>query len=300
MILSKVRAVAAKVETTVGTAVTLSSGDLIQGCFNPICNPDAEFIGRENEAGIVGNSSGTITFRTELYGNGSGGVPAWASTLFPAAGLVNASGTFSCKLESPGANVKTLTVGVFHRGGLKTIYGAVGNVVFTWGGGGPITLDWTFRGVWGGVADTTMPDTSVPSAPMRAKGVSVTLGSFSPCFSQMTLDLGNEMAARECIGNTAGIHSWIISNRKPVGTLDPESKLVATEPTYANWRDSVEREMTVTCSNATDEIVFTAPRFQLVNAQEGDRNGIMVDTLNYQLNRTGTTNNDLTIAFGAS
>lgn len=298
-ILSKIRAVAIKIETTIGTAISLSSGDVIQGCMNPTIQPEAEFIGRENETGIVGNASGTVTFSTELYGNGSGGVPTWASTLFPAIGLVNSSGTFSLKLEAPGSNVKTVTIGVYHRGGMKQIYGAVGNVVITWGGGGPIKLDWTFKGVWGGVSDTTMPDTGEPSLPMKAKAVPITLDAYSPCVSQMTLDLGNEMVARPCIGNAAGIHSWIITNRKPTGTIDPESKLVATEATYANWQNSVERAMTIVCQNTTDEITFAAPRFQVTNAQEGDRGGLMIDTLNYQLNRTGTTNDELTIAFAA-
>lgn len=305
-LVNKVRVLAAKIETTIGTAESLSAADAVFNVFNPVINPTAPFTARPGQGafgslrGVVGESTGQVTFRTELYGNGSGGVPTWASTFFPACGLVNSSGTFSLRSEAPGANVKTLTIGCYEQGRLKLLRGAVGTFVATFIPGQLIAFDWTFMGAWATPTDTAiLTPTHDTRLPIRASSATATIGSFSPCFSQMTLDLGNVMTPRTCIEKPNGIHSYIITDRQVVGTLDPEAKLVATEPAYTNWYNSVERELNLVVGDANDEITFNAPKLQFTNVQEGDRNGLMIDTINYQLNRTAN-NDELTIAFAAA
>jgi hypothetical protein len=153
-LLARKRVLACKTETTVGTAISLAGADAVFNVFDATIQPTIEFVSRMGQAafgsitGSVGQASGTLTFRTELFGDGAAGVPSWASTLLPACGFVNSAGTFSPKSEAPGSNVKTLTMGLYEDGIFKSIRGAVGNCVVTIVPGKPVDLNWTFTGAW--------------------------------------------------------------------------------------------------------------------------------------------------------
>jgi hypothetical protein len=303
-LLARKRVLACKTETTVGTAISLAGSDAVFNVFDATIQPTIEFVSRMGQAafgsitGSVGQASGTLTFRTELFGDGAAGVPSWASTLLPACGFVNSAGTFSPKSEAPGSNVKTLTMGLYEDGIFKSIRGAVGNCVVTIVPGKPVDLNWTFTGAWVTPTDVAILAPTYPTLlPMRATGASVTLGAFAPCFSSMTIDFGNVITPRTCVVSANGIHSYIITNRMPVGTIDPESKLVASYPAYGEWITPVERVLSAVLLDSTDEITFTGSKFQLTNVQEAEREGLQTDTLTYQLNRGNSGNDELTIAF---
>jgi len=305
-LLARKRVLAAKIETTVGTAIALSGTDAVFNVFDATIQPTIEFVSRMGQAafgsitGSVGQASGTLTFRTELFGDGAAGVPGWASTLLTACGFVNSAGVFSPKSEAPGSNVKTLTMGLYEDGVFKSIRGAVGNCVVTIVPGKPVDLNWTFTGAWVTPTDVALLAPTYPTLlPMRASGAAVALDAFTPCFSSMTIDFGNVITPRTCAASTNGVHSYIITNRIPVGTIDPEAKLVASYATYGEWIASTERSMTATFDSATDQVIFSAPNFQLTNVQEAEREGLQTDTLTYQLNRGNSGNDELTIEFGA-
>lgn len=299
----KNRVLAAKIETTVGTPISLAAGDATFNVFDMDLQPTAETSARPSQGGFgqlrgyTESATGTCTFRTEMHTTGGSGVPTWASTFLPACGVVLDTSTFRLRSEMPGANVKTLTIGMYENGFFKSIRGAVGNAVFTFKPGQVVDINWTFTGAWVlHPTDVTLiaPTHSVLSL-TRAEGTT-TIGSFAPKYSQMTLDLGNVIAARPSIAALGGIHSYCITDRNITGTLDPESSLVGTEPTYTSWWNGVERALSIAVDDGSSSITFAAPKFQVTNAQAGDREGLMIDTLNYQLNRT-VANDELTIAF---
>jgi len=303
-LLARKRVLAAKIETTVGTAISLAGSDAAFNVFDATIQPTIEFVSRMGQAafgsitGSVGQASGTLTFRTELFGDGAGGVPGWASTLLPACGFTNSAGTFSPKSEAPGSNVKTLTMGLYIDGTFKSIRGAVGNCVVTIVPGKPVDLNWTFTGAWVTPTDVAILAPTYPTLlPMRATSATVTIAAVTPCFSSMTIDFGNVITPRTCSASVNGLHSFIITNRLPVGAIDPESKLVATYAPYSDWITPVERVLTATLVDSTDEITFTGSKFQLTNVQEAEREGLQTDTLTYQLNRGNSGNDELTILF---
>jgi hypothetical protein len=295
MLLTRKSVFAAKVESTIGTAESLANADAAFNCFDFTIQPTAEFLERHRQggfgqlAGIVGLETGTATFRTELYGDGSGGPGAWANTLLPAVGMPSpATDTYQASTAAPGAAVKTLTIGGYQDGVLKRIRGAVGNLQVVIEPGKPVSLNWTFMGAWAGVSDTAILTPTYPTRlPMLAKSAVTTIGSFNPCFSSLTIDLGNVMEPRQCANSPGGINSFVISNRNINGTLDPESKLVATYDPYGDWLDSTARAFSVVVSDSADTVsignIAGAQAFQITNPQEGDRNGIKTDTLNFQI-----------------
>ena len=304
-LVSKKTVLAVKTEVTPGTAVALANADAAFHAFDVSIQPTAPVIIRPalgamgNFSSELGAKTGTVSFRTELWSN-SGSAPGWLVTLLSAAGIpASATDAYTPRSAAPGANVKTVTIGVYRDGMLKRLRGAVGNAEFVFQTGNPVGINWTFAGSWMTPTDAEILTPTYPSPElMRADSVdTLTIGSYTPCFSNMTLNMNSVLAPRFCVTAEGGINSYMITDRAPGGTLDPESRLVATEPSYTNWINKVERAMKLTLEDSlTHQIEFAAPRFQITNAQEGDREGLAIDTLTYQLNRS-TGDDELKIEF---
>jgi hypothetical protein len=92
----------------------------------------------------------------------------------------------------------------------------------------------------------------------------------------------------------------MITDRNVVGSIDPESTLVSEANPYGDWLSHTERALAFDLENATDKFAINAPKFQITNVQEADRNGIVTDTISFQCNRSAAAGNDeLTIVFSA-
>lgn len=304
------RVFAAKIEATVGTAISLSGSDGVFNAFDTICQPTAEFIKRVGQGairhleGVVGQRSATMSFKTELYGDGAGGVPTWASTLLPACGWVNSAGTFSPRLEAPGSNVKTLTMGCYTDGMFKSIRGAVGNFKVIFDVGNPIMLEWTFTGAWVPPTDVALIAPTYPTRkPIKAAAGVFSLGSWAPSFKTFTLESGNVIAVRPDVNDTtgAGIHSYCITDREPLATFDPEANLVATSnaDVYGDWLAAEEDTFSLAVEDAADTITFASSKVQRTSVQEADRDGLQIDNIGLKFNDS-SGNDSLTIAFAVN
>lgn len=298
------RVLAAKVETTVGTAISVSGTDAAMNVFNLVANPTATSEQRMGQgafgqlSSVVGLQTGQFTFLTEITDDGSGGAPAWLQTLLAGCGVTYSTGVFSPRSEAPGSNVKTLTLGAFVDGVYKQIAGAVGTVSLAAPVGQRVMLSWTFQGRWTAPTDVALATPTYPTLPpLMAKGGSVTIGSWTPCFSNFTLDLGNVVSPRPCLTALGGLHSFIVTDRMTVGTIDPESTLVATNPLYTQWINSTEQVLDLVFEGDGYNVTIDAAKFQVSNAQEGDRGGQQIDTVTYQLNRGNAGNDEFTITF---
>jgi hypothetical protein len=304
--LSKVKLLACKTEGTVGTYETLTAAEAVYNAFDANFATGAEVMARGGQGALgqlaaqIALKTGVVTFRTELYGDGAGGVPAWASVLLPAVGFTNDSGTFRLKSEMPGSNVKTLSMSTYEGPGLRrSIRGAVGDLSIVVMPGKFVDFNWTFTGAYAGTFDTAILEPTHPTtAPLRAASGTTTIGGVAACYSQMTVNLGNVIAPRPCITATDGLHSFAITDRNINGTLDPESRLIATAPVYTDWGSMTERALSMTIADGDDIVTMAAPKFQIINPQPGDRGGLLIDTLNFQCNRTAN-NDEFTIAFAA-
>lgn len=300
---------AAKIETTSGTAESLSASDAAFNVFDLNMQPTIAMTPRPGNGSFSSMvsirelSGGTCTFRTEVYGTGAGGVPGWASTFLPACGWVASTGTFSPKTEAPGTNVKTLTLGAYIDGKKKIMRGCAGTFRMIFETGKIAVIEWTFTGVWVNVTDDTILAPTYPTAlPLRVGNATFSIGSWSPCFARLEIDAGNTVILRECATNSdaSGYAAAMITDRSVTGTIDPESTLVATADPYGDWVASTERALAFDLENATDKFAVNAPKLQITNVQEAERNGIVTDTISFQCNRSAAAGNDeLTIVFSA-
>lgn len=307
-LLQRVRVLAASIEATSGTAETLDATDAVFNAMNISIQPNIEFIERPGQSafsplpGVTGLRGGTCTFTTELFGDGAAGVPTWADTLLPCCGWVKSIATFSPKSEAPGSNVKTATIAVYENGLKKFLRGASGTFKIMLESGKPIRIEWTFTGAYQTEADATILAPTYPTIkPLKFSGATFTIGGATPaCMASIELDAGNTVVMRECptASDGSGYAGGIITGRKVVGKMNPETVLIATNDVYGKWVGHTEEALSIAVTDGTDTVTIAAPKIQRTNKQEGDRNGVLIDDVDFQCNRSASAGDDeLTINF---
>ena len=307
-ILTRVRVFAAKTEATVGTAESLAAADAVFNVQNLKIQPNIEVSPREGQGGfgrlssVPGAYTGTATFVTNLGYSGSA-LPAWATVLLPACGVPFSSTTFRPKSQVPaaGSDVKTITIGGYYNGKYRGLSGAMGNVKFFFPTGQSAYAEWSFQGAYITEIDTALitPDYPQTEIPLRAAGGASTWASVPLFQQQATLDLANVIEPRFNTAQVSGYHSFVVTDRNPKITANPESKLIATQDRHSQFLGMTEGAWSLTLDGpGTSTIVFSAPSAQIINNQEGDRNGLMTDEIEWQLNRNGdTADQEFSIAF---
>jgi hypothetical protein len=312
MVLLRRRSVfAAKVETTIGTAETLSASEGVFNARDFSIQPSIAMTRREGQGGfnylpsIPEGMQGTCTIVHDLAYDGAA-IPTWASVLLPACGWVDTAGVFSPVSQGPGSGgVKTLTIGHYKDGKRSLLSGAMGTFTITAETGKVAYITFTFTGKYSSnETDTAIIAPTYPTTtPLRFAAGGLTFNSVALCTSSLTVDAGNSVVMRECVNasDRSGYISAIITNRAPIITADPESALVATQDRDALWLTSSPQDFTMTINGPTDStVVVNAPEAQLENKQQGGRNDIQTDDLTWLATAGSTADSELTITFNAA
>lgn len=297
-LLKRKRVMAAKVESTPGTAETLTASEGAYNVYDLVMQAAIDVEMREAQgsfghlSGVPGARTGTASFKTDIGWDGTATLPSWATVLLAGCGWVNSAGTVTPRSEAPGSNVKTLTIGGYVDGLKKVIAGAVGTFKVVCPAGRNAYIEWEFTGVWQAPTDTALIAPTYPTTdlPIRYASATSTYNSVALAVENVTFDAGNEIALLESPATAAGFSYGIITDRYPLITCNPESVLVATQDRFGAWLAATEAEFSVTLdgpSNATLEI--SAPKAQITNVQEGDRNKVVIDDLEFKCNKNGAT-----------
>ncbi len=291
------RVLGAKIETTPGTAVSLTGTDASFHAWDVKIDPDIAMTERQGQGGfgmlasVPEGYKGKASFKIDSGWDGTSTEPSWADTFLPACGMVKSGGNqFYPKTEDAGSNVKTLTIGCWLDGMFKSLSGCAGNAKLVCPTGKMAYWEFEFQGVWITPTDVSIVSPTYPTAkPLRYANSTTSWNSVALCLSNLTLDFGNEITMLEC-GAANGYERAIITGRNPKVTGDPESKLVATADRYGQFLSMTEGALTWDLDGPTNSLItIAAPKAQIVKATEGDRNKIVVDTLEWQLNRNGST-----------
>lgn len=304
-LLSRLSVLAVKVETTPGTAESLTAAEAAYNFMDAEMNADIAVSTRPIQSsfrklpGVPGARAAEATFSLELVGAGDGSVPGWATVLLAGCGIVNSTGTLTPRSEAPGSNVKTLTLGLYENGRRKLMSGAVGNVQFVVTPGEPVMMNFTFRGVWQGVSDTAILSPTYPTlTPIRASnaGGGLTINSVAQTFASATFDVGNQITLRPSTATATGFAHGVITDRTPTWSIDPEAKLVATQDVFGDWVAGTTRALSFALIDAQDTVTFAAPAVQKQTVSNADREGLRVDTQTLLCCRDGA-NAEFSVAF---
>jgi hypothetical protein len=299
---------AAKVETTVGTAESLSGSDAAFNAMDYVIQPNIAMTRREGQGGfnylpgIPEGMLGTVTVKMEASYNGTD-IPSWASVLLPACGWVDTAGVFSPVTQGPGGagGVKTLTIGHYKDGKRSLLSGAMGTFKIVCETGKIAFFEFTFTGKYSSnETDTAILSPTYPTvSPLRFAQGALTWNSVALCTSRVEVDAGNSVIMRECVNasDRSGYVSAIVTNRSPVITADPESVLVATQDRDSLWLTPTAHAFSMQIGTSGSSITVAAPKAALENKQQGNRNDMMTDDLTWLATAGSGADTELTITF---
>jgi len=298
---------AAKVESVIGTAETITSSEGVYNARDFEIQPNIAMTRREGQggfnylAGIPEGMSGTCKITHDLSYDGTN-IPTWASVLLPACGWVDTSGTFSPVSQGPGSGgVKTLTLAHYKDGKRALLSGAMGTFKIVCPTGKVAYIEFTFTGKYSTDETTTaiIAPTYPTTLPMRFAAGALTWNSVALCTSSVEVDAGNSVIMRECVNATdrSGYVSALVTNRAPVITADPESVLLATQNREDKWLTSTPEALSIMVGVTGSSITIAAPKAQLENKQQGNRSDMMVDNLTWLATAGASADTELTIAF---
>jgi hypothetical protein len=307
-LLRRRRVFAAKVETTVGTAESLTGSEAAFNAEDFVIQPNIAMTRRQGQGGfnylpgIPEGMTGTCTVRFGMSYNGTT-LPTWASVLLPACGWVASSLVLSPVTQGPGGSggVKTITIGEYKDGKLSLLSGAMGTWKIIAETGKQAMIEFTFTGKYStNETDTAILTPTYPTVlPLRVANGALTWNSVALCTASVEIDSGNTVTMRECINasDRSGYVSAIVTDRAPIITANPESSLVATQDRDALWLTSSAQAFLMQIGATGNSITIAAPKAQLENKQQGDRNGIMSDDLTWLCTAGSSADTELTITF---
>lgn len=294
-LLTKKRVFGAKIETTPGTAETMTGAEASFNAWDYVIQNETEMLeimgqgGFGRRASVPGPYVGKISFKTHMGWDGTVTEPSWADVLLPMCGYVKSGQVFTPRTEAPGTNVKTGTLAVWNDGKLKLLKGCAGTFKIVGPTGKHAVIEWEFSGVWVPETDTAIvgPTYPTPLALRHANSVS-TWNGVALCYSSITYDAGNTVTPLECaVGE--GISHYMITDRNSKITADPESRTVAAQDRHAQMIARTEGILTYDIDGPTTSVItIAAPKAQIVKNTEGDRSGIVVDQLEWQCNKNAS------------
>lgn len=307
-LLTKKRVLGAKIETTPGTAETLTGAEAAFNVWDSIIQHETEMMevlgqsGFGRRASVPGGYIAKVSFKSHMGWDGTSTEPSWADTFFPACGWVKSAQVFTPRTEAPGSNVKTLTLGVWNDGKYKVVKGCMGNFKIIAPSGKLAVIEWEFTGIYVPETDASIVAPTYPTASaLRHANSTSTWNSVALCYSTITFDAGNTVTPLECAA-ADGYGMAIVTDRNSKVTADPESKLVATQDRHAAMLAMTEAALTYDIDGPTNSVItIAAPKAQIVKNTEADRNGIVVDQIEWQLNKNASAvDGESTITFTAA
>ena len=198
----------------------------------------------------MGNRSVNISFSCELKGNGGGGGSALPTLneldpLLRACGfqrIDDATGTNYNRVYKPASEAfESVCLDVFADGLKWTLRGCVGNATFKLEQGKVPMIDFEFSALYADADDVAIPtwtvDSSLPAITSYA-GLQGWGSSDLPA-STLEFSLNNEITeylnmSKQALGDP---ERYMITNRAPSGSFNPQAELAAAEPWAKRWAD---------------------------------------------------------------
>lgn len=302
-IMYRQRTVAFKTEGTYGTFESLTATEAHK-VDDPDLKINADFTERDRQDGTLGFDLGApgakstaLTFKNFMRGDGSSGDPDWAQHLFPAVGMPGSSNAYAT--SGTVASWAGLSAALNRGGRRLSARGLMGNLKMTLTSGQPILNEWSFLGGWNSEPTDTTQLSGITFEdvvkPVFAKASAFTLDSATTYkISKAVIDLGTKPFLRHDPNSPGGYIGGWLTNIKPTITLDPEAVTIATKDWFTANALASTVNMTFVAGSATGNTVTIAcTSCQLPKKpEENERNGMLVDALNFNVNGT------ITITFG--
>jgi hypothetical protein len=291
--------IAAKQETTAGTAESLSGTDGAINCFN-VRHAEVDFGMEERPQqgnfdmlpATVGPKLGTIEFETECVGSGaSGTVNQILSDLICACGYTVSAGVFTP--TSDPSVMTCVTIGDYTDGNRRILAGCTGTFTLTVRNGRKSMFKFNFTGKPAPETATALIAPTFPTVIPPRGLASLSINSVTTLrVAELVFDSGSQVKMLETLiadTNATGFAFGVTADRKTTATADPEATLlqgtndwdtVITTPTEVAFSAVMG-----SASNNTITAAAVSSKAQLVGRAYGDRDGVMTDQHKWNFNR---------------
>lgn len=268
--LSRKRVIKTKIETTKGEYIAVDQAGHV---YDLKMESTAEYYDRVGTGlyrgrqfkGKQGEQTGRFSFRSELKGNGSHGLDAFAAILLQACGLIKATEVYS--VHSNISNDKTISLAGWADGLKKMLFGSSGALKISGEHGKPVYLQTDFDGFWDAVIDDTLPTWSPSTvAPLLFDGGETTVGGNAMKLSRFEIDFGIKPV------NLGGDY-FAISDYDMNIIFDPLEYLVADKDWHGIKLAETESAIVIPLTDGTDILTMTMQAVQIKNLSDNPRNG---------------------------
>lgn len=287
----KLRYIAGKLESSAGTAETITAAEFNTRIYDPqlTLTIDMDDEAAKDASGdhgevesVPGATYGQLSFYTKCnWGGAVGTAPSWWKFVNACGGKQKAYGAVGLALTpDQDYDIKPITLWAFdkERGGaspVTTIYkfaGCMGNCVIGADKiGGPWLARYTMFGklqdiVDGSAIAMTALDTALPETFLSS---ALTINAVAALSSAWSLDFGNEVVPTYDQADATGIGYYSIASRKPRFKMNPLARKQATEDVMAVTTASTAYPISVSSTHFTLKGVDC----QLTSAALGEREG---------------------------
>lgn len=289
----------AKVETTTGTAESITAAEAVFNAYNAQIRPN---IPRNRRAGqgtsagqlpqVPGARMGELTVETDLVNSGSATHPQLFSVLLKAASFGVSSATYSPQFGN--ASYTTITAGLFQDGRYKALAGAVSDLSIRGTSGEAVRMFWRIQGVWQPPTNAALITPTYPTTiPPRLASATFTIGGNAYKLGDFELSLNNVIAPRRDASKAAGIHSMVVTDHDYTFRCNLEAS--TAKDFYADHLAGTEAALNLVIGSGANEVItIAAPKMQLAEPpSDADADGVLQDSLLFQLNRSAAAGEDM-------
>jgi len=302
-----------KVETAYGVDAAPGPVDAVQ-VANLVGNPaeSARFAERLVSSGnlgvaapLFGGSLFSLQFDMELKGSNAVTVRPEIGVPLRACGheQLTASGT-STRYKPRSLNHESVTVYYYQDGKLTRVHGMRGSVTFSATAGEVITASFNLIGRKraGDSIDTPLREGAFPGlsvVPPRWVGLNnFSWGTYFPELTEFTLDPQLSVNTPANANAADGFGETRITQRNPIGTIDPSDTVVAEQPWVQDFEGQVGRAVELKVGTpGGQQITIAMPKVTYRELGPGDRDGTRTLSLGYKADQTATQDDEYTITF---
>lgn len=176
------------------------------------------------------------------------------------------------------SSLESVTIYFNNSGVLHKMTGCRGTVSFDINVKQIPVMKFSFTGNYVAPTDTALPTTDftdfqIPKVANTSNTTSFSLHSYAGYLEQMTLDVANQVEARQLIGYEA----VEIVDRKPAGTFLIEAPLIASKDYFSIARAGTTGALTITHGTVNGNIVkIDSPRVSIGNPSYQDSQGVQM------------------------
>jgi hypothetical protein len=175
---------------------------------------------------------------------------------------------------------------------LHKVVGAKGTCKISFQAGQMGVIDFSFKGMYVAptdVAISTITPTWLNTLPPVFTNTGSTIGAYSPVFSKMDFDLGLKVDVREDGNSVNGIAGFLITDRKPKVTIDPESVAEGTNPVWANLFSNASETVIGKIGTQGGNTVQLTVVAVSESVSYGDRSGIRTAQISLSVERANVS-----------